>query len=94
MKKLLPFFLLAVFTACHPARYLECPDPVTITGDTIHEQMLVTLRPMGFAFSRYGLAIVRDDTCRAHLYCDGRRIKTPVRVWLCETKLRRDTVNE
>jgi hypothetical protein len=88
MKKLLPFFLL--FTACLPGRYLPCPPAAKIEGDTIHEQMLVTLRPMGFAVSRYGLAIVRDDTCRAHLYCDGRQIKAPVKVWLCETKLRRE----
>lgn len=84
---IIPIILL--FAACHPARYLECPPAAKITGDTIHEQMLVTLRPMGFAFSRYGLAIVRDDTCRAHLYCDGRQIKRPVTVWDCETERKR-----
>jgi hypothetical protein len=89
MKKLLPILFLAIFTACHPARYLECPPAARIAGDTIHEQMLVTMRPMGFAVSRYGLAIVRDDTCRAHLYCNGRHIKQPVTVWLCETERKR-----
>ena len=86
---LLPIILIALFASCSPSRYLECPRDVTETGDTIREQMLVTLRPMGFAVSRFGLAIVRDDTCRAHLYCDGRRIKSPVKVWDCETERKR-----
>lgn len=81
--------LILLFASCSPSRYLECPRDVTETGDTIREQMLVTLRPMGFAISRYGMAIVRDDTCRAHLYCDGRQIKSPVKVWLCETERKR-----
>lgn len=85
---------LLFFASCAPSRYLECPRDVTETGDTIREQMLVTLRPMGFAISRYGMAIVRDDTCRAHLYCNGRKIKAPVKVWLCETWLKREAGNE
>jgi len=90
MKKLFIVLLLAAFDSCVPAKYMQCPGPVTaIPGDTIHEQMLVTMRPMGFAVARYGLAIVRDDTCRAHLYCDGRHIKAPVTVWMCETELKR-----
>jgi len=89
MKKLLPLLIMA-FASCVPAKYMQCPGPVTaIPGDTIHEQMLVTLRPQGFAVARYGLAIVRNDTCRAHLYCDGRHIKAPVTVWLCETEMKR-----
>lgn len=89
VKKVLSIILIALFASCAPSRYLECPRDVTVTGDTITEQMLVTVRPMGFAVARYGLAIVRDDTCRAHLFCDGRRIKAPVKVWDCETERKR-----
>lgn len=87
MLKLLPLLLL--FASCVPAHYTPCPGPVTkIPGDTIHEQMLVTIRPMGFAVARYGLAIVRDGACQAHMYCDGRHIKAPVVVWMCETEMK------
>lgn len=91
MKKLLPIILIALLASCVPARSpYGCPGSVTkVEGDTIHEQMLVTMRPMGFAVSRFGLAIVSNDTCRAHLYCDGRQIKSPVKVWDCETERKR-----
>jgi hypothetical protein len=93
VKKVLTILLIAFLASCVPARSpYGCPGPVTkAEGDTIHEQMLVTMRPMGFAISRFGLAIVRNDTCRAHLYCDGRAIKSPVKVWDCETERKRRT---
>lgn len=89
MKKLIPIFLL--LAACHPVRNLEViPTEIHRQGDTIHEQMLVTLKPMGVAHSRYALAVIRNDSCIAHLDCRGRPLKFPIRVWTCETKLRRE----
>lgn len=84
--------LLILFSSCVPAGRApySCLGSVTkVNGDTIHEQMLVTVSPMGIAHARYGLAIVRNDTCRAHLYYDGRIIKEPVKVWDCETERKR-----
>lgn len=52
--------------------------------DTTREQLLVTMTPMGIAHSRYGLAVIRNDTCIAHLDCRGRPLKPPIRVWDCE----------
>jgi len=89
LKKLLHIILLALFASCSPGRYLPCPPAAKVEGDTIHEQMLITMRPMGFAVSRVGLAIIKDDSCLAHLYCDGRAIKSPVKVWDCETERKR-----
>jgi hypothetical protein len=86
---LLLFILL--LASCVPARSpYGCPGPVTkVEGDTIHEQMLLTMRPMGFAHSRFGLAVIRNGSCIAHLDCRGQPLKFPIRVWDCETERRR-----
>lgn len=81
MKRIISLLLL--FAACQPARNLEVTPP----AGAIREQMLVTLRPMGFAFSRYGLTVIQGDSC-VHYDCSGRLLKAPIRVWLCDHMLK------
>lgn len=66
-----------------------CKCSKCLGGILIHEQMLVTLAPMGIAHSRYALAVVRNDSCIQHLDCRGRPLKAPIRVWNCDTERKR-----
>jgi hypothetical protein len=77
MKKLLPVILL--FATCAPARNLEVTPP----AGAVREQMLVTIRPMGFAISRIGLTVIHGDSC-THYDCSGRLLKAPIKVWDCD----------
>jgi hypothetical protein len=66
-----------------------CKCSKCLGGVLIHEQILVTLGPMGVAHSRYAQAIVRNDSCIAHLDSRGRPLKQPIRVWDCDTAKKR-----
>jgi hypothetical protein len=67
----------------------SCKCSKCLGGVLVHEQILVTLGPMGVAHSREALAIVRNDSCIQHLDCRGRPLKQPIRVWDCDTERKR-----